>query len=93
MEEVLVAFACLMNKGCTDTSQAYYASHAELSEIVKKQEIKIRDTVPPIVIQYIAPIMVMSYDKKFSMNIRLTKYWSMKYSRTNATLSYAWSFE
>jgi hypothetical protein len=94
MEEVMVALACLMHKGCTETSQAYYASKPELVELVKVKEKKIKENMPPIVVQYVAPTaLVAFFPKQANITIRLTRDFSLTYRVDRTTLNYSWTFK
>ena len=93
MEEILVAFACLMKaQGCNEAAQAYYQQHPQLEELVRRQERLIDRTVPPMITQYIAPIAVLTVDPTRSLNVRLSNRLSIGYSKDNKTLLYKFDF-
>lgn len=64
MVEVLVVLACTMDKGCTETSTAYYNANDSLQQLVRRQEKLISDELPPIVVQYVAPYAVYTLGYK-----------------------------
>jgi hypothetical protein len=53
--EALVIFACVNSTGCSETSNAYYKSHPEIEQIVKKNERRIKEFVGPVIVQSSAP--------------------------------------
>ena len=60
MQEFLVVLACLSNKGCSETANAYYQAHPEIKQMVKRQEERVKEYVGPVVVTYASPMFFVA---------------------------------
>lgn len=88
MPEFLVIVACLYQRGCTEASSTYYDSRPELQAYVHRMETQIRTKAGPIY-DYGAPLFVFGFGG--AGIIKLTAQWSIKASRSEASLNFNYS--
>jgi hypothetical protein len=90
LEELLVVFACLNSTGCKETSNAYYSTHPELKQLVKKHEIKVRKLFGPYVIETAGPLLYVVSGG--TGTVRLSQQFSVQISKENFVLSFRKDF-
>lgn len=90
MIEVLVCFACLTGKGCTEAASAYNASHPELAALVERQKALIDETTGPLMTQYVLP--AAGVVSGYKAVIKLNKFFSLGAGKNESSLNFAAQF-
>ncbi len=90
MEEILVLTACLYQKGCSDTASVYYEKRPALQEFVQINERAVKRTVPPILLDYLGPILLVSSGA--SATTQISKTIALKYNRETTLIVFSRGF-
>lgn len=81
MPELLVLFACANHTGCSETSSQYYIQHPEFREFVETQGNRIKEAVPAIVTEYMAPVLWAAAGQEATTRISTRFYLTFKLDR------------
>jgi len=84
--EVLVILACVTGKGCAETSTSYYNTSPALRDLVKDNEVKVRQVLGPYVVEYVVPVMGLGVGS--SSYIKINKNFSTKLENNVVYLKY-----
>lgn len=78
IQELLVMLACAQNSGCTETTNAYYATNPAVKERIKHGERKVKTLAGPTAVA-LSPIVIFTVKKQATIN--LNKYFSLQIDR------------
>jgi hypothetical protein len=84
MEEILVIFACLSSKGCTETSNLYYNTHPEIRQILKNSEDELKRRSNPFFISYVGPAIVAVAGG--TGTVKINKHFNLQLNKDHATI-------
>lgn len=90
MEELLVIAACLSNKGCNETSKAYYNVNPTVREYIENVETNSKKLINPFVLEYAGPLVLMSTGTDIS--VKLNRTFSIKKDKETISLIYKEDF-
>lgn len=90
MEEFLVSFACIVGKGCAETTEQYFNVKPEVREVLRRQEKKVERILPTVVVQYGGPLLLIT--TKRTTTIKLSGHWSWKGNTDESSIVYGFTF-
>ena len=84
--ESLVLYSCIANKGCSESSTTYYATHPSLREYVEKNEKDMRKIFNPYVVEYVVPFVALSTNANYA--VRITSNVSMNLNKDKIIINF-----
>lgn len=88
--ESLVAYSCLVGKGCEDTSHAYYLSSPILQEMAHNSEEKAKHIIGQSAVLYLLPLATLAVTDKAS--VKLSNHFSVDLSKSESLGKLTWTY-